>query len=99
MSIEYCEHDFPVNSNCPYCEVKKLQRVLKERDATCAQMRESLSHCPHDHEIEPRGGFMVPRTSWCPKCLSESTDCGKALLEELQQLRDKVSAYEQAPSL
>ena len=29
MPVQYCEHNYPVNSECPSCELKELRRAVR----------------------------------------------------------------------
>lgn len=42
MAVEYCEHNYPLNSNCPECECRRLQAVVDGKIDSERELRSLL---------------------------------------------------------
>ena len=43
MSVEYCVHDYPLNSNCPGCRADFAERALRHCASAISDFLESVN--------------------------------------------------------
>ena len=82
MAVEYCEHDYPMNSDCPFCE---LEEVRSSNCSNCKHWDENDNFTKYnDDGDDPKSIF---NRCVCP----EIHDASRMGFKELHELKDSVA--------